>query len=128
MKKCRLFKFQSNKAQISFELIIVLAVVALIVSAILIDFSKQANDTFILTNTKAITLNELNKLNIENNLDCYLKSMSFNANQITIDVEGTSCSLSASLIADEVEKEYCKLQPNSDDEINCGENYKLKII
>lgn len=128
MKNYKLLKFQSNKAQISFELIMVLAVVTLIVSAIFIDFSKQADDTFILTNTKSLTLNELNKLNVQSDSNCYLKSMSFDSNQITLDIEGKNCVIHPSLIANEVEKKYCQIQPNNDEVINCGQIYKLKII
>jgi|GEM_PF-3386204 len=131
MKNYKLFKFQSNKAQISFELITILAVVTLIVSAIFLDFSKQADDTFILTNTKSLTLNELNKLNVQSDSNCYLKSMSFDSNQITLDIKGKNCVIPpslTSLIANEVEKKYCQIQPNNDEVINCGEIYKLKII
>ena len=126
MKNFKWFKLKSNKAQISFELIVVLAVVSLIVSAIFIDFSKQANDSFILSNTKLIALNEINKKNIENNLNCSLKSMSFEGNEITLSIRG--CSIPASLIADEVEKQYCQIKPNNDETIDCGEIYSLKVI
>ncbi len=130
MKKGKSFKFQSSeKAQVSFEMILVLAVVTLLVSAIFIDFSTQANDTFILSNLKSIAENNLNKISIQNNLNCYLKSMSLNGKQVTLDIEGGSqCLLSAESLANEMELRYCKVPANNDEIINCGEEYSLKII
>ena len=126
MKNSNKYKSQSSKAQISFELIIVLAVVSLIVAAIFFSFSNQSQETFILTNAKAAALNQIYKINIQNNANCYLQSMSFNSNKIILNITG--CTIPAKTIADEVEKDYCKIKPNGDSIINCQGNYEVKII
>ncbi len=126
MKNSKQYKLQNSKGQITFELIVILAVVSVIITAIFLSFSNQSQETFILTNTKAVVLNQIYKQNIQNNTNCYLKSMSFNSNQILLKIEG--CTLSAQSIADEVEKNYCKIKPNGDDVINCQGNYEVKIL
>lgn len=125
MKNSKQYKSRSNKAQISFELILILALVSLIVAAIFLSFSNQSQETFILTNTKSAALNQIYQINVQNNSNCYLKSISFNSNQILLDIEG--CTIPAETIADEVEKDYCKIKPNGDDVINCQGNYEVKM-
>jgi len=125
MKNFKSFKLQNNKAQISFELIIVLAVTTLLTSSILIEFSSQANDTFILSNIKAEALSQAMTQNTNSN--CYLKSMQYENKKITLDFEG-NCNIQASQVADKVEEKYCNIKPNHDNIINCGNTYEIQVI
>lgn len=135
MENWKLFKSQKHsKGQISFEFIIVLAVVSILASSILADFYFESNDSFILSATKATALKEIYKINSEFNTDCYLKSITIitmiNGKTTQLDIEGNpaKCLIDPSVIADSVERDYCGITPNSDDFIDCAEGYPITVI
>ena len=111
------------KAQTSLELVFVLAVILLIVLAVMSDFSTQASKSFTLAAVKQAINNQQYYSSLDNTTVCNT-TLSIAGKQVLVN---SNCIDSSMLprIADEVESGYCKITPNHDDKIDCGEGYEL---
>lgn len=110
-----------RKGQVSFEFILVLALVLLLTSAILVDVFEESTDTFVLNSIKAVTLQKISNsiLTEPTCVNAYLKSISVLEGTVTLDIEG--CDLEVSIIADTVEGEFCGVTSNGDHVVKCGD-------
>lgn len=108
------------KGQVSFEFILVLAVVLLLSFAIMSDFFEESTDSFVLAAARQTAEHAALERSI-NDAGCNGARMtSFAYDNGTMALSFSKCAVTASFIADAVERDQCGATPNGDSSINCG--------
>ena len=122
----------NRKGQVSFEFIIVLAVVVLFSSIIMLDTVNESRDTSVLASVKNTAANQVS-LNVLRKTGCvgsYFDGISFSDSTIELKFTGPAeCRPTATEIANIVESTTCSVEADGDEKISCGGNtYIVKIV
>ncbi|MEM0372339.1 MAG: hypothetical protein QXO69_00635 [archaeon] len=112
----------------SFEFIIILAVLLLLCFAIMSDFFEESTDSFVLTAARQSAEHYASVKPLSDANCIGMKMDSFGFQNGVIKIAFNKCPPAAPAIADDVEKSQCNAVPNSDSAINCGsKTYQVAI-
>lgn len=104
----------------SFEFILVLAIVLLLSYAVMSDFFNESSDSFVLASARQAAEHAALQRSITD-ADCHGARMTaFSYSNEIITVSFSKCPITSSVIADAVESGQCGATPNGDSSINCG--------
>lgn len=115
------------KGQVSFEFIIIIAIILIIVFAIMGTFYDESIDSFILTSVKQTAENQIAQKSLidSNCIGAYVNVYSYLNGVITIK---TKCAINSIIISNLVEKEICNTNPTGDSIVTCGlKTYSLTV-
>jgi hypothetical protein len=116
------------KGQTTFELVITLSIVAILVSVILSDASDESLTSAVMVGVKDSAAQKLALLALSDPrcAGSYVSNISLSGSDITVNVVG--CVLDKEPIADAVEKNICFARPNGNAVIDCATPYNLNVI
>ena len=116
----------------SFEFIIVLAVIVMFSSMIMLDAVNETTDTSVLASVKNTVANRVS-FNVLRKAECvgsYFDGISFSDSTIELKFTGPDeCRPTATEIANIVESTTCSVEADDNEKILCGGNtYIVKIV
>ena len=114
---------QSRKAQASFEFVIVLSIMLLLVTAFTISIADEYTDSFVLSAVKNAAESEASKVALQTPgcQNTTIKSMAFSKDTNTITLTMNGCLIDSSQVAGAVETSICGAKsPSGINIIICG--------
>lgn len=123
----------SSRGQVSFEFVVVIAAVFILVAVIMADFFDESSDVFVYNSVKDVTFQEISALVLSDPAcsNTRLISMSASASTSggTITLKFGGCQLNITDVANTIERDFCGIKtPDSNQQIRCGDKvYNLVV-